>query len=234
MAKNDLSGRTALYRLLAANGRLLYVGISNNPDTRWGGHSTNQPWWHEVADRKVEWFANRRAAEEAEVKAIKEERPLHNKQHAVPTQRASRLPFEHPVGAQHFDDVPPPPRATPDELVANLVGVNDLAAERAVIGSMLRTARAIRDAQQLLAPTDYYRPAHGLIHTAAVELFEQGLQVNPITVADELLQCDKITQVGGPSYLHAVARAVESAANCGNAAAIVRSLSIVRSAAGGY
>lgn len=74
--------RTALYRLLAANGRLLYVGISNNPDFRWGTHSNKQPWWHEVADRKVEWFPDREAAAAAEVEAIREERPLYNKQHS--------------------------------------------------------------------------------------------------------------------------------------------------------
>ena len=74
--------RTALYRLLASNGRLLYVGISSNPDFRWGTHSNKQPWWDEVADRKTEWFSDRDAAAAAEVKAIKEERPSDTKRYA--------------------------------------------------------------------------------------------------------------------------------------------------------
>lgn len=234
MPKYDPNARTALYRLLAANGRLLYVGIAGNPDSRWGQHSTNQPWWNNVADRKVEWFPNRAAAAEAEVKAIKEERPLHNKQHANPVQRSNNLPFRWAEGRERYNDVPPPPESTPAETVANLAALNDLNAERIVIGSMLRTTRAIRDAKELLKAEDYYRPAHELIHTAAVELFEQGLPVTPTTVANELLQSKTLTQVGGPTYLEAVARSVESAANCGNAAAIVRSLSLTRKAAGGY
>ena len=81
--------RTALYRLLASNGRLLYVGISSNPDFRWGTHSNKQPWWSEVADRKVEWFPHREAAAAAEVEAIREERPLYNKQHSPLDRRES-------------------------------------------------------------------------------------------------------------------------------------------------
>ena len=70
---------TALYRLLSKSGRLLYVGISGNPDSRWGTHSNNQPWWEEVADRKIEWFGSREAASAAEVEAIKEEQTLASK-----------------------------------------------------------------------------------------------------------------------------------------------------------
>lgn len=48
-------GRTALYRLYGKEGKLLYIGISQNPDVRWGQHSTTKPWWGEVEERKIEW-----------------------------------------------------------------------------------------------------------------------------------------------------------------------------------
>lgn len=75
--------RTALYRLYDVNNGLLYVGISANPDVRWGQHSQTKPWWSEVADRKVEWHQMRADAAEAERVAIKAERPVWNLQHAV-------------------------------------------------------------------------------------------------------------------------------------------------------
>lgn len=44
-------GRTALYRLYAKRKRLLYVGISHNPDVRWGQHSLKKAWWPEALRR---------------------------------------------------------------------------------------------------------------------------------------------------------------------------------------
>ncbi|MFF8784754.1 GIY-YIG nuclease family protein [Streptomyces sp. NPDC015125] len=73
--------RTALYRLYAKRKRLLYIGISRNPDVRWGQHSLTKDWWHEVERREVEWFDTRKEAEEAERQAIKSEDPRWNTQH---------------------------------------------------------------------------------------------------------------------------------------------------------
>lgn len=76
-------GRTALYHVYDAEGALLYVGISANPDVRWGQHSLTKPWWPEVADRRVQWYATRGEAADAERKAIAAERPRWNTRHAV-------------------------------------------------------------------------------------------------------------------------------------------------------
>lgn len=76
MAKHP--GRTALYRLLDKDGRLLYIGVSHKPDVRWGQHSESKSWWSEVDQRKVEWHDTRAAAERAELAAIAAERPMYN------------------------------------------------------------------------------------------------------------------------------------------------------------
>lgn len=76
------TSRTAIYRVYDERGRLLYVGISGNPMARWRTHSTSKPWWGEVAKTKVKWHSTRSSAEAAEVKAIREEFPRYNKQHA--------------------------------------------------------------------------------------------------------------------------------------------------------
>lgn len=70
--------RTALYRLYGESGQLLYVGITRNPDARWGTHSMTKPWWAEVASRAVEWHPSRSVAQRAERIAIVAERPLYN------------------------------------------------------------------------------------------------------------------------------------------------------------
>lgn len=73
-----LAGRTALYRLFNTTGELLYVGVTNNLDVRYGAHATEKPWWHEVAERKVVWFESRDEALATETRAINDEKPRYN------------------------------------------------------------------------------------------------------------------------------------------------------------
>ncbi|WP_062215801.1 GIY-YIG nuclease family protein [Streptomyces sp. NBRC 109706] len=72
------SERTALYRFYDERDRLLYVGISKDPDQRWREHQQLSPWSRQISRREVEWLTSRRTAEVAEVAAIKSERPAHN------------------------------------------------------------------------------------------------------------------------------------------------------------
>jgi hypothetical protein len=66
-----------------AAGRLLYVGITADPEHRWRAHGQVQTWWQQVATIDVEHFATRGAAEDAERVAIKSERPEFNRMHVV-------------------------------------------------------------------------------------------------------------------------------------------------------
>lgn len=76
--------RTALYRYFDADGGLLYIGISNDPDFRWKDHlygSSRRNWPSEAVRRTVEWHDSRPLALKAETDAIKAERPRHNGTH---------------------------------------------------------------------------------------------------------------------------------------------------------
>lgn len=76
---------TALYRLFDAAGRLLYVGISANPEERLKSHASTAPWWPLVASREIAEYPSRDAAEGAETEAITTEHPLYNRaQSATP------------------------------------------------------------------------------------------------------------------------------------------------------
>lgn len=81
--------RTALYRFFDADGRLLYVGITHQPTTRFSQHAKNKAltWWPDVARKEIVWLNSRELAAEAEIVAIKTEKPQHNLSHV----RAGKL-----------------------------------------------------------------------------------------------------------------------------------------------
>jgi predicted GIY-YIG superfamily endonuclease len=71
---------TAVYRLYDEEGCLLYVGISDRPETRFGEHERDKYWWREVATREVVWYPSRRLAQAEEYRAITLDRPEFNVQ----------------------------------------------------------------------------------------------------------------------------------------------------------
>ncbi len=74
----ETSERTALYRLFDWTGVLLYVGISNNPESRFRQHRTQKSWWAQVDGISFEWFESRYKPSLADSQAISTESPRHN------------------------------------------------------------------------------------------------------------------------------------------------------------
>jgi hypothetical protein len=72
--------RTALYRHYDAKGRLLYVGISLSALARLRQHQERSSWANAITRVTIEWHPSREVARAAEKRAIREERPIHNKQ----------------------------------------------------------------------------------------------------------------------------------------------------------
>lgn len=98
--------RTAVYRHFNANGDVLYIGASKDPEGRWVAHRGNQePWIHQAVRRVDEWHGSRAEALIAEAAAIRAERP----------------PFN---GTHNYDDAPFDPtswpKATPGRKVASI------------------------------------------------------------------------------------------------------------------
>ncbi|GAA2270923.1 MULTISPECIES: replicative DNA helicase [Kitasatospora] len=104
----------------------------------------------------------------------------------------------------------------------------DLAAEQSVLGGMLLSKEVISEVVEILKPADYYRPAHELIHSAIVALYNAGEPADPITVVSELAKRGALARVGGPDYLHTLVSSVPTAANAGYYAAIVHELAVLR------
>ncbi|QQM45155.1 GIY-YIG nuclease family protein [Streptomyces liliifuscus] len=105
--------RTLLYRFFDDEGRLLYVGITNNPQNRWADHAhkariNENVWWHLVRVVHTEWCDTRGEAEAAEITAIRHERPLHNGSHNVRLGAGLRFRsmYLHPMAREIFGDKP--------------------------------------------------------------------------------------------------------------------------------
>lgn len=62
------------------DGALLYVGQSCWPGVRMGVHQNRSPWFREVSSITVEHFPSEQEARDAEVRAIRRERPRYNVQ----------------------------------------------------------------------------------------------------------------------------------------------------------
>lgn len=67
-----------LYRMYDKNDVLLYIGISTQVMARLHSHWSSKEWICEVENIYIERFQTKRDLEEAETKAIKEEKPKYN------------------------------------------------------------------------------------------------------------------------------------------------------------
>jgi len=98
----------------------------------------------------------------------------------------------------------------------------DTGAEQCVLGGMLLSKDAIGDISETgVTNPAYYRPAHGTIHDAIMDMYGKGQPADPITVAAYLTKSGDIERIGGASYLHTLVQTVPTAANAQYYAEIV-------------
>lgn len=72
-----------LYRQYAADGALLYVGLTQNLKQRSAGHRSGSPWWPLIERVDVVEYPNLHDGEAAERFAISTEAPLYNVIHSA-------------------------------------------------------------------------------------------------------------------------------------------------------
>ena len=104
----------------------------------------------------------------------------------------------------------------------------NLEAEMAVLGSMLLDEDAISIACESLDRNYFYKDTHQKIFAAIADLYNANKPVDLITLTDELKRGGILDEVGGASYLTALANAVPTAANAGHYVNIVKEKSILR------
>lgn len=85
-----------VYRCFDADGRLLYVGCSMNPEERMKEHRKFRPWWtNRVTRMTLEGFPDQSAGLAAERQAIQTEHPLYNRQFRTTVEQRANWRPEH-------------------------------------------------------------------------------------------------------------------------------------------
>jgi replicative DNA helicase len=107
---------------------------------------------------------------------------------------------------------------------------HDIAAEEAVIGSLLIDGAAIYEIATLLQKADFYHEPHQWLYEACLNLYQRAEpeSINQITVAQELDRLGKLEQSGGVAYLSHLISVVPTPLDIVDYAQIVYRLSISR------
>jgi replicative DNA helicase len=101
-----------------------------------------------------------------------------------------------------------------------------LRAEQALLGAVL--LGGYHDVEHLVDGDDFYRPAHGTIWDACVEVSHAGAVVEPNTVMQALMASQDLIGSGGAPYLHELVSGAQVTANVVFYAKQVQNFSQVR------
>lgn len=104
----------------------------------------------------------------------------------------------------------------------------NLDAEAAVLGSVLIDKNAIFQVADILAPSDFYSPQHEKIFEAILDLYEKRQPIDVMTLTNYLKERDKLTEVGGSSYLADLTNQVTTASHVIHYATIVKEKKTLR------
>ena len=106
---------------------------------------------------------------------------------------------------------------------------HSIEAEMSVLGGMLLDNRKIDDVTDLLEAKDFYTEAHQLLYRVIVELNDQRVPTDFVTLSEHLRKTGELERVGGLSALGALVNDTPSAANLKAYAEIVRERAVMRS-----
>ncbi len=105
----------------------------------------------------------------------------------------------------------------------------DLEAEQAVLGSILIDNKALSLAEAIIKPLDFYKPAHGLIYKAMLQLRDDNQPIDSLTLAKWLGAEDRLENIGGAFFLTGLTELVPSASRVEHYARMVSEASQYRS-----
>lgn len=95
----------------------------------------------------------------------------------------------------------------------NRVPPQNLEAEKSVLGSILLDKDALIEVSGWLKPEHFYDDRHTAIYENVLELFEDGLPIDLVTISDKLKKKKLLTKVGGRAYLTDLASFVPTSAH---------------------
>lgn len=102
-------------------------------------------------------------------------------------------------------------------------------AEESVLGALLLDKDAIIAIAELLTPEDFYDDRHKAIFECSIDLFEQRIPIDVLTISEKLRKKKVLKKIGGVSYLVSLANSVPTAAHIEHYAKIVKESATKRS-----
>ena len=110
----------------------------------------------------------------------------------------------------------------------------DIDAEKAVLAAMLlgNDAEVVEGAMMKLSAEEFYRPAHRKIYEAMEELYNKGVPIDQLSLADRLKSRGDLDAVGGKAYIVELGNNTYALANWSHHADIVKREAMLRSLIG--
>src|SRR4030042_1024039 len=106
---------------------------------------------------------------------------------------------------------------------------HSLEAEESVLGAILLDANALPKVMEFLQENHFYSPANQKIYRSVLNLFNQNVTPDLVTVTNWLRQQKMLDDLGGPEYLSSIVSAVLTTANVEHHARVVLDKAIKRS-----
>jgi replicative DNA helicase len=115
-----------------------------------------------------------------------------------------------------------------EDMVIKRVMPNNLEAEKSVLGSMLMDKDAIVTASEILLKDDFYSQHYGVMFEAMVELYNEGMPVDPVTLQNKVIEKGLPEQFTGADRIREILMSVPTSANVKYYATIVNEKSMAR------
>lgn len=116
----------------------------------------------------------------------------------------------------------------PESALGGKIPPQDTEAEKAVLGAMLLDKHAVSPAIELLQPDFFYSKANERIFAAMLELYTRNVEIDVITIREELRRNGHLDNIGGSAYLNDLVSSVVSSANIEAHAQIVAEKHMLR------
>jgi replicative DNA helicase len=104
----------------------------------------------------------------------------------------------------------------------------NLDAEKSTLGSLLIDKDAIIKIADILDPSDFYLDSHGQIFAVMLELYENRIPIDILSLASRLQEKNQLETLGGHSYLSDLANEVPTSSHIVSYAKIVQRKSTLR------
>lgn len=115
-----------------------------------------------------------------------------------------------------------------DDALIKRVLPHSIEAEQSVIGSMLMDRDAIIAASEIVTAGDFYQHQYGIMFEAMVELFNENLPVDLVTLQNRLKEKDVPPEVSSLEFVRDIITMVPTSANVKSYAQIVRDKAVLR------